>query len=68
MSAEAVARVADGGKDLSGFISNSGEMMKPIQWVNVDFKAAMLEELETAAKELNISASSHGAASRSPQP
>jgi metal-responsive CopG/Arc/MetJ family transcriptional regulator len=30
-------------------------MMKPIQRVNVDFTAAMLEELENAAKELNIS-------------
>jgi metal-responsive CopG/Arc/MetJ family transcriptional regulator len=30
-------------------------MMKPIQRINVDFTAAMLEELEAAAKELNIS-------------
>jgi metal-responsive CopG/Arc/MetJ family transcriptional regulator len=29
-------------------------MQKPIQRVNVDFTAAMLEELEAAAKELNI--------------
>jgi len=29
--------------------------MKPIQRVNLDFTASMLEELESAAKELNIS-------------
>jgi hypothetical protein len=43
------------GKDVSRFFSNSGKMLKPIQRVNVDFTASMLEELENAAKELNIS-------------
>ncbi len=55
VSAEAIARMADNGKDVSRFFTNSGRMMKPIQRVNVDFTAAMLEELEGAAKELNIS-------------
>ena len=55
LSAETVARLADNGKDVSRFFTNSGKMMKPIQRVNVDFTAAMLEELEAAAKELNIS-------------
>jgi hypothetical protein len=54
-SAETIARLADNGKDVSRFFTNSGKMMKPIQRVNVDFTAAMLEELEAAAKELNIS-------------
>jgi len=54
-SAETIARMADTGKDVSRFFTNSGQMMKPIQRVNVDFTAAMLEELESAAKELNIS-------------
>ncbi len=54
-SAETIARMADNGKDVSRFFTNSGRMMKPIQRVNVDFTAAMLEELESAAKELNIS-------------
>ena len=54
-SAETVARLADNGKDVSRFFTNSGKMMKPIQRVNVDFTASMLEELEAAAKELNIS-------------
>lgn len=30
-------------------------MMGPIQRVNVDFASAMLDELDNAAKELNIS-------------
>lgn len=55
VSAETIARQADKGKDVSRFFTNSGKMMKPIQRVNVDFTAAMLEELEAAAKELNIS-------------
>ena len=54
-SAETIARMADNGKDVSRFFANSGQMRKPIQRVNVDFTAAMLEELESAAKELNIS-------------
>jgi hypothetical protein len=54
-SAESIARMADSGKDVSRFFTNSGRMMKPIQRVNVDFTASMLEELECAAKELNIS-------------
>jgi len=55
VSAETIARMADNGKDVSHFFTNSGEMRKPIQRVNVDFTASMLEELESAAKDLNIS-------------
>ena len=55
VSAEAIARMADNGKDVSRFFTNAGQMRKPIQRVNVDFTASMLEELETAAKELNVS-------------
>src|SRR5713101_7229603 len=53
--AEAIARLADNGKDVSRFFTNSGRIMEPIQRVNVDFTAAMLKELDEAAKELNIS-------------
>jgi hypothetical protein len=53
--AEAVARQADRGKDISRFFTNSGRMMGPIQRVNVDFTATMLQELDGAAKELNVS-------------
>jgi hypothetical protein len=55
ISAETIARRADNGNDVSRYFTNSGKMMKPIQRVNVDFSASMLEELEAAAKELNIS-------------
>jgi hypothetical protein len=54
-SAEAIARLADQGRDISRFFTNSGRRMEPIQRVNVDFTAPMLEELEHAAKELNVS-------------
>ncbi|MBZ5707417.1 MAG: ribbon-helix-helix protein, CopG family [Acidobacteriia bacterium] len=53
--AEAIARLADEGKDVSRFFTNAGRMMGPIQTVNVDLAAGMLEELDRAAKELNIS-------------
>jgi len=53
--AENIARLADQGKDVSRFFTNAGRMMGPIQRVNVDFASPMLDELDNAAKELNIS-------------
>jgi len=53
--AETIARLADGGKDVSRFFTNTGRMMGPIHRVNVDLASGMLEELDRAAKELNIS-------------
>jgi len=55
VSAEAIARIADQGKDVSRFFTNRGKLVPPIQRVNVDFSAAMLHELDQAAEELNIS-------------
>jgi len=55
VSAEAIARLADDGRDVSRFFTNKGRMMGPIQRVNVDLASGMLEELDRAAKELNIS-------------
>jgi len=55
VTAEAIARRADAGEDVSRFFTNAGRMMQPIQRVNVDFASPMLEELDQAAKELNIS-------------
>jgi Ribbon-helix-helix protein, copG family len=55
VSAETIARLADEGKDVSRFFTNNGRMMGPIQRVNVDLASGMLEELDRAAKELNIS-------------
>jgi len=55
VSAEAIARLADEGRDVSRFFTNNGRMMGPIQRVNVDLASGMLEELDRTAKELNIS-------------
>ena len=55
VSAEAIARLADDGRDVSRFFTNNGRMMGPIQRVNVDLASGMLEELDRAATELNIS-------------
>jgi len=52
--AETIARLADRGEDVSRFFTNTGRMMAPIQRVNVDLAPGMLEELDRAAKELNI--------------
>jgi hypothetical protein len=54
-SAESIARMADRGEDVSCFFTNRGRMMRPIQRVNVDFTASMLQELDQAAAELNVS-------------
>jgi hypothetical protein len=54
-SAENIARLAERGEDVSLFFTNTGSMMAAIQRVNVDFASPMLQELDTAAKELNIS-------------
>jgi hypothetical protein len=55
ISAETIARRAARGEDVSAHFTNSGRMMPPIQRVNVDFASPMLEELDTAAVELNVS-------------
>jgi hypothetical protein len=56
ISAEAIARMADKGQDISRFFTNDGKMMPPlIQRVNVDFATPMLRELDHEAQALNIS-------------
>ncbi len=54
-SADEIADLADKGEDISRFFTNTGKMMPPIQRVNVDFALPMLQELDIAARELNIS-------------
>jgi hypothetical protein len=54
-SAESIAKMADRGEDVSRFFTNRGKMMHPIQRVNVDFTVSMLQELDQAAAELNVS-------------
>ena len=55
VSAETIPRLADRGNDVSQFFTNTARGMGPIQRVNVDLASGMLEELDQAAKELNIS-------------
>jgi len=55
VSADAIARLADRGKDISGYFKGKGRMVRPVQRVNVDLTAAMLEELDRAAHDLNVS-------------
>jgi hypothetical protein len=55
ISAEAIAKQADQGKDVAHFFQGRGRMVQPIQRVNVDVTAAMLDELDQAAQDLNVS-------------
>jgi hypothetical protein len=55
VSAEAIARLADQGRDISRFFKRQGRMVQPIQRVNVDVTAGLLEELDRAAQDLNVS-------------
>ncbi len=55
VSADAIAGMADRGGDVSRFFTGKGKMMLPIQRVNVDFTAPMLNELDDEARALNIS-------------
>jgi hypothetical protein len=55
LPAESIARLADRGQDVSRYFTNRGRMMRPIQRVNLDLTADMLQELDQAASELNVS-------------
>jgi len=55
LSAESIAKLAEQGKSISKYFTGDGKMMTPIQRVNVDFTQNMLQELDSAANELNVS-------------
>jgi len=55
ISAEAIAKLADQGQDVTGYFRGEGRMVQPIQRVNLDLTAGMLKELDQAATELNVS-------------
>jgi hypothetical protein len=55
ISVHKIAKMADQGKSISKYFSNTGSMKSSIQRVNVDFTESMLKELDTIADELNIS-------------
>ena len=55
ISAESIARLADKGQDISAYFTNKGKMMPPLDSVGIDLNEKMIEELNEAAKRLNIS-------------
>ena len=55
VSADAIVRLADQGKDIGHFFKGQGRMVQPIQRVNVDVTSTMLEELDKTARDLNVS-------------
>ena len=55
LSADAIARLADQGKNVTRFFKGQGRMVQPIQRVNVDLTTGMLAELDQAARDLNVS-------------
>ncbi len=56
VDAEQIAEMADRGQDISAHFTNQFTVVRPaVQRVNVDFTLPMLQELDRAAEELNIS-------------
>jgi hypothetical protein len=55
ISADAIAAMAEKSHSVSRFFKGPGRMVQPIQRVNVDLTAGMLQELDQAAGELNVS-------------
>ena len=55
VSAESIARRAERGEDVSSYFTNRGQMMPAIQPIDVDFTKPVLDELDEAARELNVS-------------
>ena len=55
VSAESIARLADKGLDISAYFTNKGKMMPPLDSVGIDLNKDMLEELNEAARRLNVS-------------
>ena len=55
VSAQSIGKRAERGEDVSRYFTNTGRMMPPVQRVNVDFAQDMLQELDVAARELNVS-------------
>ncbi|HEY3038197.1 MAG TPA: hypothetical protein VGJ66_05630 [Pyrinomonadaceae bacterium] len=54
-SAESIARLADNGQDISSYFTNKGKMMPPLNNMDLDLNEEMIEELNEAARRLNVS-------------
>lgn len=52
ITAEAIARLADRGEGITSFFEGNGRMVHPIQRVNVDLTAAMLESIRQSSRRL----------------
>jgi len=55
VSADAIARLADKGENVTRFFKGQGRMVQPIQRVNLDLTSSMLDELDATARDLNVS-------------
>src|SRR5712692_6851459 len=55
VSAESIAKQAERGKDISMYFTNKGKIMPAIQRVEIDFTEPIIDELDEAARELNLS-------------
>ena len=55
VSADAIARLADKGENVTRFLKGQGRMVQPIQRVNLDLTSSMLDELDATARDLNVS-------------
>ncbi len=59
-TADEIAEMADKGEDITKFFTGNGKMKPPLhknrmKRVNVDFTPEMLHELDSIAREVNIS-------------
>jgi len=55
LSAESIAQIADKGSDISSYFTNKGKMMPPLESVGIDLNQDIIEELNEAARKLNVS-------------
>jgi hypothetical protein len=51
ISAESIARLADTGRDISSYFTNTGKMMAPLGHVGIDLNEDAIEELKKRARE-----------------
>lgn len=54
ISADAIAKLASQGKDISRFFTNQGRMVYPARRVNLDLSAGMLEQVDKTARRLKV--------------
>lgn len=55
VSAESIARLAEKGNDISSYFTKKGKMMPPLESLGVELNQEMIQELNEAARDLDIS-------------